>query len=158
MALLHPSFPCAMVVPGAVFITILFFVGDSFTRRSLRATSASMHRAGELGRLVVQGRVEALNGAPSSSNAIFNRLRWWCPWVGQLRVVSDPTASPMALAHFKHFLLQFPRPGRSSSGNRVVEVRMCSSRRIMYCEYIRGTGWVHRYTLWAGHAIQCDVH
>ena len=139
-----------MTVPDNVYVMILLCVGHGETRRALRATAGSVERAGEMARIVVQTRVERINGKPSPFAEVYERLSWWSPWVGYITIYERFPASTHAAARFQLLWdrCNVGRRGRLATGWRYIAIYGHSCSTVLHKQFLEGRGWVSCYLIW----------
>ena len=133
-------------LPGHVWVDIMFCINDPVEMRAYRATSARVFHAGENARLVLEAKVDRMNGYPSIWPDLIRRLLFWTPWVGRLYIVEPPAPT----ADFTQLYLWKRPKGETGwdQGHRWVSVHGCSTRSIFFKAWVEGRGWVFKAELY----------
>ena len=127
--------------PAYIWICVLWFMGDTRSRRALRATHQTVENAGELAMAVVFARVHTLNRRPSPFPLLYERLQFWSPWVGYIHP-RPPVCVPGPVG--KAIMARWQVLWNLRVGNRPLcgaPLHGCSSSTIMFKKYVKGK-WV----------------
>ena len=137
----------------AVWVMVLFAVGDSTDRRALRVVTMAVNHAGSQAMTAICNRMAVLNGRPCGWPLAYQLMSFWSPFVGQ-RLIMPPLRclGPVALARYDWMwtsCVAIGRQRRTASGRRMwIGIWGNSSEDIVHMEFVDARGWVERWRIY----------